>query len=153
MQEAIPVDWIHKLERLEREGWSVQVEKGNAIVYQSRDPMLKPLYICLTTHSQELAQATVIDKIVGRAAAFLCILGKVSRVITLLASRSAEEVLRTNGIELQALRIVPQIMARNLAGPCPMEILAEASGTPEVFLAELQRRMGASFNHANQESR
>jgi hypothetical protein len=134
-------DLKHKIEQLEKSGLSIQIEKEGYIIFQSAEPMLKPLYLCLNEKREQMNGATVIDKIVGQAAAYLCYLGQVREIFTPLASQSAEQFLAEKKILLRAARIIPQIMNRNNDGPCPMERLAISCGSPESFYQELQKRI------------
>lgn len=99
--------------------------------------MLKPLLQCLQQYGDKMVGATVIDKIVGLAAAYLCIIGGVARVVTPLASLSAQKILQQHDIQLQAWRITPLIMNRENTGPCPMEQLASTFDTPEAFFQKI----------------
>lgn len=85
----------------------------------------------------------MVDKIVGRAAALLFVLGKVERVITPLASESAIDVLDAAGIEWFAERRIPYIVNRDRTGMCPMEQLANSCATPQEFYTRLGEKMGA----------
>lgn len=120
---------------------SVRVKKKDLIIFESKDPMLKPLYDCLNEKREQLVGATVIDKIVGQAAAFLCVLGQVNAVYTPVASESAKKTLEAQNIRLKAERIIPQIMNRDNSGPCPMEKLASSCKTPQEFYDVLKSRM------------
>ena len=94
--------------------------------------MLKPLFVCLLEKREEMQGATVIDKIVGRAAALLMTLGKVKEVYTPLASETAKEVLDAAGIALHAEKLIPYIVNRDNTGMCPMEKLS-VNKEPEEF--------------------
>ncbi len=133
--------WQEKIRQLSESGLSIQIEQNGQIIFQSAEPMLKPLFLCLNGKQKEMHGATVIDKIVGLAAAYLCVLGQVGEVVTPLASESAKQFLKENHIPLQAARIIPQIMNRDNTGPCPMEQLAVASGSPQQFYLELGKRL------------
>ena len=137
-------DWQEKIKALERDGLSVRVEKDGETIFQSTEPMLKPLLSCLQQRRQQMDGATVIDKIVGRAAAYLCVVGKVAAVITPLASESAQAVLSAHGITLQAGRITTQIQNRDKSGPCPMEQMAGGYKDAEAFYAALLQRIEAA---------
>jgi hypothetical protein len=130
-------NWQEKIDDLVASGLSIRVEKEGRILFESAEPMLKPLLRCLQQWRLEMAGATVIDKIVGRAAAYLCVLGKVEQVLTPLASQAAKEVLQQAGITLQAQRLIPQIMNRENSGPCPMEQMANQYPSPEAFFQAL----------------
>jgi len=134
-------DWQKKLHQLEQEGLSILIEKDGNIIFQSVDPMLKPLYTCLAEKRAQLKGATVYDKIVGRAAAYLCILGQVKQIVTPLASESAITVLTENNIKITAGKIIPLIKNRDNTDTCPMEKLAISCTGPEDFYQALQVRM------------
>ena len=133
--------WQEKIRQLEQSGLSIQIEQDGQIIFQSAEPMLKPLFLCLNEQREQMRGATVIDKIVGLAAAYLCVLGQVGEVFAPLASESAKRFLAENHITLQASLIIPQIMNRDNSGPCPMEQLAIASGSPQQFYQELEKRI------------
>lgn len=118
-----------KLLQLEQTGLSIMVEKNGAVFFKSSDSMLKPLYHCLVTYPEQMNGALVIDKIVGRAAAFLCILGGVHKIITPLASQAAKTVLDEQGISLYASNYIPYIVNRDKTGMCPMEKMAMESAS------------------------
>lgn len=136
-------EWQEKIDDLHQAGLTLQVEKAGLVLFASSEPMLKPLLLCLQQKRSEMVGATVIDKIVGRAAAFLCVKGKVAEVITPLASHGAQEVLQQAGIPLQAQRVVAQIMNRDNTGPCPMEQLAGEALSAEGFYQALCARIAA----------
>ncbi len=130
-----------KLQDLENSGLSIRIEKEGHILFESADPMLKPLLSCLQEHSAEMKGAIVIDKIVGRAAAYLCIAGQVAEVITPLASEPARLALAQAGILLYAEKIIPQIMNRSQSGPCPMEQMAAEYANANAFYLALSQRI------------
>ena len=121
-------------------GLTVLVQKEDKTIFQSTEPMLRPLLLCLRNHRAEMKDASVIDRVVGKAAAYLCILGQVKEVITPLASQSAHQVLQEHHISLKALKTVPQIRNRDNTDQCPMEKLADSCATPEEFLRALEKR-------------
>jgi hypothetical protein len=131
-------NWQEKVENLKQQKLSIIIEKNGEIIFQSVEPMLKPLFRCLTENSQEMEGAVVIDKIVGRAAAFLCILGKVAAVYTPLAGQTAVSLLEKSGITVKAVKIIPQIMNRDNTGPCPMEKMASGYESPLDFYKKLE---------------
>jgi hypothetical protein len=133
--------WQEKLDQLKKSGLSLLVEKNSTVVYTSHEPMLKPLYLCLKEQPGDLAGSTVIDKVVGRAAALLCAHAGVGEIITPLISQSAITVLEQYKITYHASRIIPQIMNRDRSGPCPMEHLASQFDSPETFFNELDQRI------------
>jgi hypothetical protein len=131
--------WQEKVKKLEQKGLSIIIEKDGQIIFESADPMLKPLYMCLTQKAAYMNGAVVIDKIVGRAAALLCMLGKVAEVYTPLAGETAIALLEKSGITVKAIKTIPQIMNRDNTGPCPMEKMASGFDSPLDFYNQLKK--------------
>ncbi|MBN1561724.1 DUF1893 domain-containing protein [candidate division KSB1 bacterium] len=132
------MDWRRKVNYLREKNLSIYIEKDGEMIFESYDAMLKPLYVCLVERRAELAGATVVDKIVGRAAALLMTIGQVRDVFTPLASETARHVLESAGIQLCAEKIIPYIVNRDNTGMCPMEKLANDCETAEEFFVKLQ---------------
>ena len=130
-------DWQSKIQDLKDKSLSIHIEKNGSTIFESYDPMLKPLFICLSERRDALKDAVVVDKIVGRAAALLCALGGVKTVITPLASETARQVLEPANIELYAERTIPYIVNRDNTGMCPMEKMANDCTTPQEFFDKL----------------
>ena len=126
-----------RLAYLRQHGLSLSIEKAGKIVFESKDAMLKPLFTCLVRHREELRGATVTDKVVGRAAALLAVLGEVSAVITPTASESAKAVLDAAGIPLFAEQMIPQIANRDGTDICPMEKMANECAAAQEFYNRL----------------
>ncbi len=131
-------NWQEKLNHLKKNNISILIEKDGETIFESYDPMLKPLFVCLLEKREEMAGATVIDKIVGRAAALLMTLGKVKEVYTPLASETAQAVLDAAGIALHAEKLIPYIVNRDNTGMCPMEKMANECNTADEFFAKLE---------------
>ena len=127
-----------KIDYLQKNELSIHIEKDGHVIFESSDPMLKPLFVCLIEKRGELKGATVVDKIVGRAAALLMTLGKVKNVYTPLASETAKSVLDEAGIELSANRMIPYITNRDKTCMCPMEKMANESESAEAFFEKLK---------------
>ncbi len=136
-RDSLPL-WKQKLHVLHESGLTLYVENDDTRLFESRDPMLFPLYQCLTGHRNEMAGAIVVDKIVGGAAAYLCALGKVSQVITPTVSETAIHILRAHNIRLYANRIIPFVINRQGTGLCPMEKLSRQFHDPEAFFQHLK---------------
>ena len=86
---------------------------------------IKDLYTLYTTDLEFLHGASVADKVVGRAAAALMILGGVKRLYTDTISELALEILSTSQIEVTYAQVVPHIINRTKTGLCPLESLTK----------------------------
>lgn len=93
--------------------------KGRVERYYNRG--VKDLYTLYTADSQLLSGADVADKVVGRAAAALMILGGVRRVYADTISQLALELFAQNNVEISYNQVVPHIINRAKTDLCPLE--------------------------------
>lgn len=84
---------------------------------------ISDLYRLLEENPECLQQAYVADKIVGKGAAALMILGKVAEVYADVISESALALLQTEKIPVSYHQKVPHIINRKGNGICPVETL------------------------------
>jgi hypothetical protein len=119
--------------KLKTQRLSLYVMKEGKVLFKSREHRIKPLYLCLNQHGDEMKGAIVVDKLVGAAAAYLCILGKVKRVITPVISRTARNALEEADISVHAEKIIVNVMNQDKTGLCPMEKLARELQSPKAF--------------------
>ncbi|MBE6193013.1 MAG: DUF1893 domain-containing protein [Rikenellaceae bacterium] len=93
--------------------------KGRVERYYNRG--VKDLYTLYTADSQLLSGADVADKVVGRAAAAIMILGGVRRVYADTISQLALELFAQNNVEISYNQVVPYIINRAKTDLCPLE--------------------------------
>lgn len=111
------VDMLHA-ERL-----SLAIETSDGIRTGYRGHGVSDLYRVITTEPATLKRASVADKVVGKGAAALLALGKVSEVWADTISHSALAMLRQGGIQVEYATLVPYIINRRGDGICPVEQL------------------------------
>lgn len=97
----------------------VVVKDTNTV--QSDLPGIMPLLGWLEKSPNTLQNSAVADKVVGKAAALLMVLGNVSAVYAEVISASAEEYLQKNQIPFTYGEKVPHILNRGQTDLCPME--------------------------------
>lgn len=104
-----------------------------------------PLVSTLAHSPKQLSGATVCDRIIGRAAALLCIYGKAAQVYGRVMSEGAVQLLAEHNIELAYGDLVPFIQNREQNGLCPMEQKVQHTADPEmaydIFFAFLKDRI------------
>ncbi|MDR0220132.1 MAG: DUF1893 domain-containing protein [Lachnospiraceae bacterium] len=95
--------------------------KDGKIVYQEAGRSVSPLLALYENNPDKLAGAYVLDKVVGKAAAMILVLGGAKKVYGELMSKSALEYLKAHDIKAAYGEKVGTIM--NLAGTgiCPLE--------------------------------
>lgn len=112
----------------------VVCNKGRVERYYNRG--VKDLYTLYTADSQLLSGADVADKVVGRAAASIMILGGVRRVYADTISQLALELFAQNNVEISYNQVVPHIINRAKTDLCPLErATKDLESLEEIFAA------------------
>ncbi len=104
---------------------------------------VKDLYGLLKGRAEFLRGASVADKVVGKGAAALMILGGVERLYAELISRPALELIARSTMQLSYAKVVEQIMNRTQTDRCPVESRCLACQTAEECLIEIQAFMNS----------
>lgn len=108
------------IDRLVEENSSCVVDNGVEVrSFYGRG--VSDLYRLLTEEPEFLTGAFIADKVVGRGAAALMILGGVNAVFARVISTPALEFFRTYGIEVEYTVEVPHIINRQGSDWCPLE--------------------------------
>ncbi len=99
------------------------VRTADCEVIEFHNPGVKDLFILVNTRPQVLEGAYVADRVIGRGAALLLVMGHVSQVFAQLISEQAVKVLRASEINVEYESIVPNIINRDGTDICPVEKL------------------------------
>ena len=92
-------------------------------VFTSQERGVKPLLFLLKEKKELLKGASVADKVIGKAAALLMVLGEIKEVHTLIISEPAIKVFEKYNIPCFYDKKVDRIVNRTGDGLCPMETL------------------------------
>lgn len=118
---------------------------GQTRTYDGRG--VADLYRLLHESPDVLQGALVADKIVGKAAAALMVLGKVKQAYADVISTPAMQMLNEAGITTGYATLVPHIINRAGTGLCPLETRCLPCATAEeclvqtsAFISEMKRR-------------
>ena len=114
--------------------------KDGVIVGKASGKGIAPLFGLLS--EGKLAHALVADKVIGRAAAAICIVGNAKKVHALLMGADALTLLKTHGVEASAEKTVPKILNRDLTDGCPMEQTVDGIDDPAEMVKALKSRLG-----------
>lgn len=129
----------YNLEHFKKTTWTFIVIKNGQIVYRSKKEGLRPLIFCLKYKKDILRGATVYDKIIGRAAAYLMIYGRAKNVMTPVISRSALKEFQKYKMPVQYRKTTGKIMNRRGDDLCPMEKLSKNKNPDEFARIMLER--------------
>ena len=83
------------------------------------------------------------DRIIGRAAAAICVSGGAKAVYGLVVSDGAMEFLAAHSIPCRARERTPQIRNRDNTGMCPMEAACEGLDEPGAMVAAVREKLSA----------
>lgn len=117
-------------EILERKNLSCIIRKdGNTHKYRQKG--IKDLYAIYTQTPELLNGSDIADRVVGKGAAAIMVLGKVKRLTTNTISESALMLLQNTNIEIEYKTIAPYIINRKGDGRCPLETKLKDCKTAE----------------------
>ncbi len=102
---------------------------------------VKDLLRLLNEEPELLRGANVADKVVGKAAAALMVLGKVNEVYAEKISASAVALLANHDIVLQYSEKVPHITGRDGTGWCPLEQACRSLSEPRDMLYAIRHTL------------
>ena len=121
------------IDELRRGGWSCVIgNNGRMMTYSKKG--VADLYHILVSEPELMAGAYVADKVVGKGAAALMVLGKVSHLHTHIISIPALRLLHNAGINTEYDIKVEYIINREGNGRCPVETLCDVTDNPEEML-------------------
>lgn len=107
---------------------------GGTFTYDGRG--VTDLYRLLDESPELLQGATVADKVVGKAAAALMVLGKVNEVYADAMSRPALQLFQESGVKVSYGTLAERIINRAGTGQCPLETRCMPCATPEECLVQ-----------------
>ena len=110
---------------------TLRVYENSTLVFSSEKDRLLPLLEYLGGLSSNPPQVVIFDKIIGNAAALLCVIANCREVYSPLGSQLAVRTLEKYGIKYNFSETIPYIQQPSKE-MCPMEKLSQDK-TPEVF--------------------
>jgi len=116
-------------QKLIENGLSFVVAKNGKIVFKTKKQGLTGFLHAIEKLPQQLNEASIADKIVGVAAAMLCVYSKVTSVFALTVSDVGINLLKDKNIECFFEKKVKNILNRNKTDVCPFEKIALQSKT------------------------
>ena len=110
-------------ETLKNNNLTCVIANENEVIFKSNKKGVTPLmdYI-IENHNGEFYLA---DKVIGKAAALLCLKANIKHVFTTIISTPAIAIFKSNNISFEYIKEVPRIKNRDGTSLCPMESLSE----------------------------
>jgi hypothetical protein len=123
---------------LEEEKWDLVVVKGGQILFSSRERGVAPFFQAVQSMGKSLHNVAMADRIVGSAAAMLCLHTRISSVYAGMASQGTLDMLKGQGVTVSSESTVPYISNYDGTDLCPFEKLAGSCQGPSRLFAALQ---------------
>jgi hypothetical protein len=138
----------HYLNTLEETGNSLMVYKNGDMIFESSLKGIRPHLKAINELGAELEDSLMVDKILGRAAAFLVVYSKAAEAITAVVSTPGKMVLEKHDIKFSYREEVPHIKMENGVIYCPFERMVQGIHDPKVAYAAIVEKMN-SFKAAS----
>ena len=106
----------------------------NDTIMEFKGRGISDLYRLYTTMPEALNGAFLVDKVVGKGAAALMVLGHISELYTAVISQPALQLLTAAGIKVDYSTLVENIINRRGDGVCPVESLCAGADSAETCL-------------------
>lgn len=113
--------------------------KEDGEVHLSYEMGIKPLMQCLRKDKKAFINTVIADKVIGKSAALLVILGGASAVHGEIMSEEAKAVLERFQIPYAYQELVPYIQNRTKTGRCPLEQSVYHIENPETAFDVLEK--------------
>jgi len=109
-------------QRMHEKSFSLVVAKDGKIVFETKLPGISGfLGVIEEFGRKDLRGSSVADKVVGRAAAMLCVYCGIKAVYAAILSKGGKEVLEENGVTLEFENLVSNILNQRKTDACPFE--------------------------------
>jgi len=127
-------------QRLNQRKISLVIAKRGKVLFETESHGISGLLKAMSQLQHDMAESSVADRIVGRAAALLLVYSGVIAVFAETASDSGIEVLKNNHIFYEFGRRVPRILGSKKVDVCPFEKLVSRLSDPKEAYEELKAR-------------
>jgi hypothetical protein len=127
---------------LEKEQWNLVIVKAGRVLSSSKERGVAPLFHAVQSIGEGLHNAAIADRIVGSAAAMLCLYARITSVYAGIASQEALDMLKGRGVTISSKDIVPHISNYDGTDLCPFEKLARNSEDPAQLFLKLESMFG-----------
>ena len=137
---------MHDLEtaknRLRKKGLTLSIAKKGEIVFEANSHGISGFLEAIENLGLKLEDASVADRVTGKAIALLSVYAKVKAVYAITLSERAKTVFEENAVYHEWGNLVKNILGANKAGICPFEELAMEISNPN----DAYRRLKALQN-------
>jgi len=124
--------------RLKQKNLDLVIAKKGKIIFENGLLGIRGLLYAIEKLGKEFVGSSVADRIVGRAAAMLCVYSKAASVFAVMISEEGIKVLEENKVFYQFENRVPNILNQEGTDICPFEKLVMGFTKPEEAYRKLK---------------
>lgn len=133
---------VEKAKKMIRENRAECVAvQGDKIVAVERGRGVSPLLNLYDRDKALMKNAVIVDKVIGRAAAFVIIKGGASEVFGKITSEDAVVLLKKHNIPVTYDLLVPRILNQKRNGLCPLEDSVKSTEDADIALKSMRKRI------------
>ena len=136
----------HYLGVLEKSGNSLMIYKDGVLLFESDLGGIRPHLKAINEHGGDLEGTLMVDKILGRAAAFLVVYSKAAEAITNIVSTPGKQVLEANHLKFSYREEVAHIKMKDGVIFCPFESMVQGISDPVEAYAAIVEKMESFRN-------
>jgi hypothetical protein len=130
--------------RLIEASFSLVIVKNRKVLFETSASGIRGFLIAIERIGKDLKDSALADRIVGEAAAQLCVYSDVREVYAVVLSQCGKDVLEKNCIHYEHVKLVPHILNMKKTGLCPFEKIVAGSNTPEEAYRRLTKSTAVS---------
>ena len=116
---------------LRRKALTLAIVKNGEALFETRSHRISGFLNAVENLGDQLGNASLADKVAGKAVALLCVYAGISAVYAETLSGKAKIVLEKNGIHTDWKELVDNILDLNRSDVCPFEKAAEKISNPD----------------------
>ena len=125
-------------EKLKQKNLALVIAKKGKVIFETSSHGIGGLLRAIEELDKEMKGSSVADKIVGKAAALLCIHAGVFAVFAVTASEKGIQALKDNNVSCQLENRVPHILNSKRSDICPFEKLVINISNPKEAYEKLR---------------
>ena len=133
----------HYLETLEETGNSLMIYQNGELIFESSLKGIRPHLKAIDELGSRLESSLMVDKILGRAAAFLMIYGRAGEAIAAVLSTPGRRVLEKYNLKFSYAEEVPHIKMENGVIYCPFERMVQGIDDPDEAYRAIVEKMNS----------